>query len=171
MNIDELAEKEKELYQRVCILYQQPKTVEYETSLLEIYKAYRLIHQQYAALADKDEEALKRGLFIQWYAVTEPNYLTGIEQLDQQAELAIIKALDERLEKGLVDLELQWMLDYYASWDNVFEQFKEYEALNRVINTSRKYSLPHTIDRAAMEKRGQMGEYWNSLTIFQQDKG
>ncbi|MDQ3534286.1 MAG: hypothetical protein M3421_01505 [Bacteroidota bacterium] len=72
----------------------------------------------------QDIEALKRGLFIQWYALAEPNYLTGIADVDEQAESKIIHLLSEVIINGNVDEELCWMLDYYPAWDWIFEGMK-----------------------------------------------
>jgi hypothetical protein len=76
---------------------------------------------------------LKRGLFIQWYACTEPNYLTGIEQLDEEAEKNIINIVEEKIQNNSLDSELKWMLNYYADWDYVFDRFKNREGLAELI--------------------------------------
>lgn len=161
MKIEELADKENELYKEVIKLYRQPQTKENLAQLQEIFMAYRQVHQQYADMVDKDLEALKRGLFIQWYALTEPNYLTGIGELDEKSERKIIGILNEKIEKHELDDELQWMLDYYTIWDYVFDRFKGYPAIESALK-NKKHDLPETIDRESMKQRGQMGHYWNS---------
>lgn len=163
MKIEELADREAGLYLRVLELYKKPRTDDSE--LQEIFSQYRLIHQQYADLALSDDEALKRGLFIQWYALTEPNYLTGIGELDRQAEIKIINTLDKKLQQASIDNELKWMLDYYMDWEWVFEQFEAFSFLEEAM-LNRDDKLPESINREVMKQRGQMGNYWNSLTCF-----
>ena len=169
MKIKELTAKENELYKEVIKLYHQPPTKENLDQLQDIFMAYRHVHQQYATMADKDLEALKRGLFIQWYALAEPNYLTGIGELDELSEKKILGILDEKIEKDDLDYELQWMLDYYTIWDYIFERFQGYPAIENVIK-SKKQDLLKRIDRVSMKQRGQMGHYWNSLTGFKNEK-
>ncbi|MCO4293077.1 hypothetical protein NF867_09395 [Solitalea sp. MAHUQ-68] len=166
MNLESLANKEIELYSMTIDLYHQPQSEENNERLKVIFKAYKEVHRNYANLSDIDNEALKRGLFIQWYAMTEPNYLTGIDALDEQAEHLIIESLNQRILNNDPDWELKWMLDYYTSWDWIFDKFKDYEGLRKAIKIRQANSLPTDIDNDNMNNRGQMGKYWNSLTAF-----
>jgi hypothetical protein len=165
MKIKELANKEEELCSKVEDLYHHPQTEGNNKALLEIFNQYRLIHQQYADLAEQDDEALKRGIFIQWYAMTEPDYLTGIGELNRQAKIDILNLINKKLQKGTIDDEFKWMLDYYLDWEWVFEPFKDYPYLEKAM-INRNYNLPESINRQAMKQRGQMGKYWNSLNCF-----
>ena len=135
--------------------------------LKTVFVSYRQVHKQYSVLAKEQDEALKRGLFIQWYAITEPNYLTGIEQLDEEAEQSIIAIVEDKIQSNSLDSELRWMLNYYATWDHVFDRFNNRKGLVEFI-VNRTDGLPHdlVIDKVAMNKRGQMGIYWNSLNHF-----
>lgn len=144
-------------------------TMEHKSEQLKdkgVFDAYRQIHSAYADKAGKDIESLKRGLFIQWYAMTEPSCFTGIDQLDYEAEKKIIQQLDKLIISDKLDNELKWMLKYYSAWDCVFERFKEYKGLQDWIHNDTGTDLPDTIDRNDMTRRGQMGKYWNSLTRF-----
>lgn len=162
MNLTELTLKENELYKKVLELYNQKQNTGTEDKLQTIFTEYRLVHQHYSDLADKDIEALKRGLFLQWYALTEPNYLTGISELDPKVENKIIKTLNEKIENDELDYELDFMLNYYLSWDWVFDRFHGYNGLDKTIK-NKKDNLPDFFDTSDLVKRGQMGEYWNSL--------
>lgn len=166
MDLADLANKESELHLKVLGLLDQKQTKEMDEQLQDIIIKYRKVHNLYADLAHSDTEALKRGLFIQWYALAEPNYLTGISNLDEQAELKIIDALNDVILKGTMDEELHWMLDYYLSWDWIFEKYSGYKGLE-TSKMNREERLPERIDREMMKKRGQMGLYWNSLTVFE----
>ena len=119
-------------------------------------------------MANKEIEALKRALFIQWYAQTEPNYLSGIDTVDEQAEIKVFTILDGRIASNVVDPELIWMLNYFAAWDYVFERFPSLINLKAFVANAQPDTLPDRIDRKAMEERGQMGEYWNSLDRYKE---
>lgn len=163
MTIQELTHWENQLCSRVTDLYYQPQTSAIDDELIEIFMQYRDVHQHYADLAHEDIEALKRGLFIQWYALTEPNYLTGICGLEQQAQEKIMQVLTEVIGAGNAEYELVWMTHYYLDWEWVFEQYTNVKGFDLTVLSAQTGSLPATIDRQAMEQRGQMGSYWNSL--------
>jgi hypothetical protein len=167
MAIEQLAKTETELYSTVLDLYKKEQTEELNEKLKTVFASYRQVHIHYSDLAKEQEEALKRGLFIQWYACTEPNYLTGIEQLDEEAEKNIINIVEEKIQNNSLDSELKWMLNYYANWDYVFDRFKNREGLAELIaNRTDGLPLGLDIDKTTMSKRGQMGTYWNSLNHF-----
>ncbi|HEV7329975.1 MAG TPA: hypothetical protein VGN63_02950 [Flavisolibacter sp.] len=147
-------------------LNRQRQSDQTDDGLQDIFLEYRKIHQTYAVLSLTDDEALKRGLFIQWYALAEPNYLTGIADLDENAENKIIQSLNGRIEAGDADNELRWMLNYYANWDWIFERLTSFKGFNSTIANEQNNCLPDNIDTEEMTRRGQMGKYWNSLTKF-----
>lgn len=167
MTIEQLARTEMELYSTVLDLNEMEQTDELNKRLQSVFASYKTVHQKYSVLAKQEDEALKRGLFIQWYAFTEPSYLTGIGELDENAEQIIIDIVEEKINNKSLDYELKWMLDYYANWDFVFERFKNQKGLAELIVNSPD-ALPKglTINKVAMNERGQMGTYWNSLSHF-----
>ncbi len=130
-----------------------------------VFERYKVIHKAYADLHKQDLEALKRGLFLIWYALVEPPCFTGINDLNAEAENRIIHTLERRLRQNLIDYELEWMLSYYATWDYVFERFSEYDELQRKLKQA-DTELPSSINKQDMTNRGQMGVYWNSLNWF-----
>jgi len=166
MRLQALAKKEDQLYKEVIDLYRQPETDGAKDTLQDIFLKYRKIHQAYAELSIADIEALKRGLFIQWYALAEPNYLTGIADLDENAENKVMQALNDLIEAGKTDNELIWMLNYYSAWERTFDNLASFKGFNRDIVNEQNNQLPDKIDREEMAQRGQMGKYWNSLTKF-----
>lgn len=166
MTLQELANKEDELYSNAMALHHHPQTTGADEKLKGIFDEYKLVHQAYARLAAQDVEALKRGLFLQWYALAEPNYLTGISDLDKEAENKVMDALNRHIDSGHADPELEWMLNYYAHWDWIFETFETYKGFDARIVNDQNDTLPESIDREQMKQRGQMGWYWNSLTQF-----
>lgn len=169
MNLDQLAIKEKDLY---SILVKFDGTIEEKSDKVVYFgiaKQYREIHQAYSRLAKHDLEALKRGLFLTWYSGAEPTFLTGIGELEGKSEKRLVKILDRRLKRNITDYELDWMLDYYSGWEFVFERFKDFKNVQKRLKSESKTELPDEIDRVKMEQRGQMGIYWNSLTIFNKE--
>ena len=168
MILEELAYQEDDLHSKVIDLYHEPESQETIRRLKEIFLEYKEIHRQYADLASCEIEALKRGLFIQWYALSEPNYLTGISDLEEEAENKILDELNSIIATSAIDNELVWMVNYYAKWTWIFERLKSFRGFDENIVNDQNGHLPKGIDRKAMERRGQMGKYWNSLTIFEQ---
>jgi hypothetical protein len=167
MTIEQLANAEIELYSTVIELYQKEQTEEVCQRIKAVFDSYKQIHKNYSDMAKYDDEALKRGLFIQWYACIEPNYLTGIEELDEVAERSIIDLVENKIQNNLLDSEIKWMLNYYANWDFVFNRFNNRKGLAELI-VNKTDGLPFglVLDKVAMSKRGQMGIYWNSLNHF-----
>ncbi len=169
MNLDELATKEQQLYSSVIKLDGTIEEKSDKVVYFGITKEYQKIHQEYSRLAKNDLEALKRGLFLMWHSISEPTWLTGIGELETESEERIIKILDRRLKRGINDYELDWMLDYYSSWDYVFERFSDFKSFQNRLKSESKTELPDRIDREKMGQRGQMGIYWNSLTMFNKE--
>jgi len=166
MTLQKLAYKENDLYSKVTALNHQVHTDKTDQKMQEIFGEYKKIHQTYADLSSEEIEALKRGLFIQWYALTEPNYLTGIKDLDRNAENRIIQSLNELIAAGRIDSELIWMLNYYSNWEWVFKKNNSFKSLDIAIVNEQNNQLPDTIEKEEMKLRGQMGKYWNLLTRF-----
>ena len=167
MTTEQLADTETKLYSTVLELYQKEATDELNERMKAVFALYRQVHKNYSDIAKEDNEALKRGLFIQWYACTEPNYLTGIEKLDEESENNIMDIVEMKIQNNSLDTEMKWMLNYYATWDFVFDRFKNRKGLAELI-ANKTDGLPFGlhIDKIAMDKRGQMGIYWNSLNHF-----
>lgn len=166
MTLQELADKENILYKQAIELYRQPQSEKNDRLLQDVFLEYRKIHQEYAELSLTNMEALKRGLFIQWYALAEPNFLTGISDLEETAENKIIQTLNDLIDAGGADDELTWMLNYYARWSWIFERLTSFKGFSSAIVNEQNNQLPVRIDREAMAQRGQMGTYWNSLPKY-----
>ena len=167
MTIEQIANIETKLYSTVLDLYKKEPTEELTEKLKTVFESYKQVHRLYSDLAKEQNEALKRRLFIQWYAMTEPSYLTGIGELDEEAEKNIIDLVEDKIQNNALDTELKWMLNYYANWEFVFDRFKNSKGLAE-LTANRIDDLPVglIIDKIAMNKRGQMGVYWNSLNHF-----
>ncbi|MFT3935930.1 MAG: hypothetical protein QM726_20035 [Chitinophagaceae bacterium] len=170
MIIEDLASEEKSLHSEMREIYLQAATQKSLTRLEEIHATYRSIHQKYAALSHQELEALKRGLFLQWYSVSEPHWLTGISDLNETAKQKIIESLVNLITNERHDSEIVWMLNYYFAINEfALSGLREAQAVNKLIVKQHNYVFPQTINRTKMEERGQMGIYWNSLKRFNQD--
>lgn len=165
MTVNELGHKELELYSSVISLSGTMEEKTEQIKILGYSEQYKKIHSDYAKLNKSDLEALKRGLFLIWYSRTEPSCYTGIADLNPDAEKAIIKTLDRRINMNVTDYELDWMLSYYSNFEFAFEQFKNYKSFYTKLTTE-KTEMPNSIDVEEMKTRGQMGIYWISLNRY-----
>ena len=147
--------------------------IEYQTPHLEalgVYAEYKAIHFAYTQLAgiETSQEALKRALFIQWFCLTEPPFLSGIGDIDRQAELAVLTQLEHLLGNSQIDAELTAMLSYYSTWEYVFQRpeflhlaaLQAFVEIHVAVDTSSVSQLTQINEMAG---RGQMGTYWQSL--------
>ncbi len=105
-----------------------------------------------------------------WYALTEPIWLTGIGELNIEAEERIVKLLNVTLAKDVLDYELDWMLEHYSNFGFAFDRFHEYKYFYKRISSKTGLDFPDFIDKELMATRGQMGEYFNSINIEQRNK-
>lgn len=166
MRMEELTEKENYLYSIVIEIYKEIQNRQTKENLEDVFLSYKQIFSEYVNLANVNDEALKRSLFIQWYTISEPNYLTGISELDIETEIQLCEILESKIQNNLLDSELNWMLNYYASWDYIYSRFSEFTEINKFIKNRTEKYFPEKINKIGMENRGQMGKYWNSLSIL-----
>lgn len=164
MNIEELAIEENKLYESVIEIYNDKSSVENDFKLNEIFIKYKDIHKLYADIAEENIEALKRGLFIQWYSKVEPNYLSGIRDVDLISEVKILKIIEKII--PILDIEFKWMLNHYGNGEFAIETKGNLPRLEKYIKNITDVNFPKIINREEMAKRGQMGIYWNSLNVF-----
>jgi hypothetical protein len=133
-------------------------TIETRQELLEeqnIPNSYNSIFKRYSLL--NDSEALKRALFIQWYASCEPTAFSGIGLLDESHQKKNLLTLTDALMNNKADSELKAMVKhYYAVADYYFNAFIDCSVWERHL-TGDKVIVTSTINR------GQMGLYWKSL--------
>lgn len=159
MTIKQLAEKEVQLLSLVIKLYHLGDTKETRESLNSVFVEYNDIFEKYVNMANVDDEALKRSLFIQWHQISEPNWLTGIPELNQEIEIKLLKILDKRIQNDLLDKELIWMFNYYAKWEYIYERFPQFPSINKFVKSVSQVHFPKVINKIEMVTRGQMGHY------------
>ncbi|WP_426059386.1 hypothetical protein [Hymenobacter sp. B1770] len=165
-----LAAREKE---NIRITESVTGTIEHQTHHLKslgVFDEYKSIHKAYTQLLtnDHEEEALKGALFIQWFALSEPSFVSGIDDIDLEAELTVNTRLDQLLSFERTDAELTAMLQYYSTWEYVFQrhQFMHLRALQTFV-ASVVTGAAMDMDRSLvkiekMPERGAMRRYWLS---------
>lgn len=141
-NINDIAKEENKIYIKVLSLIGSIEEKNEQILKLGISEEYRNIHQKYAELSNRNIEALKRGLFLQWYVCIEPTFLTGIGDLNPDAQDKIIEETDKLLENKLVDEELNWMLNYYKNWNFAFEKFTKYKLFYSNMMNNEEFTRP-----------------------------
>jgi len=118
--LDDLAREEGRLLRQVRSLEGTVEAKGAGLGALGVFAAYAEVHRRYTALAEAGStEALKRALFLQWFAAAEPPFLTGISELDREAERRTAMLTERLCATGTMDEELGWMLPHYfliASW-------------------------------------------------------
>ncbi|WP_303456890.1 hypothetical protein [Wenyingzhuangia sp. 2_MG-2023] len=158
--LENLAKRENELYSAIIELSKKEKSKsKIGLSQHEIFNEYALIHENYAILSEKNIEALKRGLFIQWYCYVEPDYLTGIRNLNKQNENLILSNLKIVFCSKNIDKELLWMTSFYIQDNYLFDLY--IDTFNYKKYVPKNESKPSKL--LEYEKRGQMGIFWNSI--------
>lgn len=164
MDVHRIAKREEEL---LTVIKGIIGSIEEKNEALEsagVFKAYNDIHFEYAELAQENSEALKRAMFLQWYAQVEPPFVSGLAELVTGAEQKVLEILDEKILHNSLDLELVATLSYYADWEFVFEGCSKYR--NLVSFLENKFSFAAcmgVLKPIDFNGRGQMGEYWRSV--------
>jgi len=132
---------------------------------------YKNIYESYLKLLTENEnslEALKRLIFIQWYACAEPHYLAGIFGLNKNSELRVLQYLDRVVEYKRFDLELHYMRAWYYKIADYY--FIEHLGLDKKTKDFMACDSVNLIKQAKpihqdFENRGQMGHYWISINL------
>jgi len=128
-----------------------------------IYKEYQSVFEKYSELGvSGDLEALKRSLFFLWYQCSEPNQLSGLDELNEALTEKVLARIDRIAEENHLDEELEFMLPYYyqvCEW--YFDRFNNLNSLS----IASKANADMWVQNAPKHKwanRGIMGEYWSS---------
>ena len=161
MSIKELAEKELQLNLIVTSLKGTIEEIEAQIFKLQLPEEFKNLHFEYAELSCENVEAIKRGIFLYWFSISEPLFLTGINEIDKVANTKIIRNIENLIHTDKFDEELSWMLSYYKGWDYIFDDYKNHEKFYATLLSSNN-PLPKIIKKK-MANRGLMGEYWRSL--------
>ena len=108
-------------------------------------------------------EALKRAVFIAWYAGVAPRCLTGIGDLSDASVIETFARLDVAVRRGEADDELTAMVaHYHESCAAPFDLYGGADAAERAGPAADVAALVEA-PAARFAGRGQMGEYWTQL--------
>ena len=110
-------------------------------------------------------EALKRLVFLCWYAVSEPSIESGISELPESSVREVMRELDAAIAAERADDELRMMLARYdAVFGYVFEHFGPVRRLGAFIaGVSAANIPPPGVATRQFAGRGQLGRYWQHL--------
>jgi hypothetical protein len=175
--IDSLSNQELELYNYTVSLQEMTDMDDIEKKLKEggIFRQYQRIHKSYLDLffstahEETKLEILKRLIFLNWYAIVEPPWLSGIQDLDRSTVFKSFSILNDYLTNNKIDKEFKWMLSYYSSWDFAMLPFSAgLNALTKFVkevDTSILHAPKKELPKGTMDNRGQMGMYWISCSV------
>ena len=108
-------------------------------------------------------EALKRAIFIQWYAASEPRCFTAIGDLEKKTEQDNISLMNDHALNNKLDDEFTLMAIYYNNvTDWYFKSFTNNDFLLGMLQAHQNLKL-YNLKLLDMENRGCMGKYWNSI--------
>jgi len=108
-------------------------------------------------------EALKRAVFIAWYAGVAPRCLTGIGDLSDASVTETFARLDDATRRDETDAELRAMVaHYYEACAAPFDLYGGADAAERSGPASDVEALLASSE-ARFAGRGQMGEYWTAM--------
>ena len=108
-------------------------------------------------------EALKRAVFIAWYAGVAPRCLTGIGDLSDASVIETFARLDAAVRRGEVDDELTAMVAHYH--EACAAPFDLYGGADAAERAGPAADVEALLDApvARFKERGQMGAYWATL--------
>lgn len=182
-SLNALAAEEEAL----MVLVRRWQTLEGRGNELDVYLRYQLIYRAYVDLVfngyDNQErmEALKRALFIQWYSVAEPAFMSGIiyigapidefAELDLHRELAILENVQNFILGQAFDSELHWMMDWYYRIYDYYLTIESFPGIAPLIEYLQSIvKMDHWIvtgvDLPELDRlhgRGQMSDYFVSM--------
>ena len=128
-----------------------------------IFDAYCDVHREYTMRMPDPEygmEALKRALFIQWYACVEPACFTGIKYVNQEMSNLVFDKLDTVLLGHISDPEIRTMLRvYYRICDLYFADAMNLRGVCHCIERGPRVSVLR-FKCSQFVNRGAMGLYW-----------
>jgi hypothetical protein len=169
MDLVELTAEEDRLLAIVSRTTGSMEEMSQQLDNLGVFDAYRKVHMAYVDLAERDGnvEALKRAIFLQWFRLSEPSCFTGLLEFDTRAEQKALRLLDHLVITHQLDQELQWMLPwYYFITDFYLDHFEGFEEI-KCFSKENQQELwaDGAPTRDSLRNRGQMGEYWLSITM------
>ncbi len=160
--LDLLSKEENEVNRQLKTIVGSMVNIESQLEQMKIPDKHNRIYNSYNDLYQETNslEALKRMIFIQWYAASEPFAFTGIAELDNNKQSYNLTALINLINTDYIDEEFKaMMVHYYSISDWYFNSYFDFES--KVDLMSR--NDPKFKSNSTFNNRGQMGNYWNDL--------
>ncbi|MFK7932493.1 MAG: hypothetical protein AB8G22_03230 [Saprospiraceae bacterium] len=173
--LDKLAAKEQKILAKLELI---DGTIAEQIAAIKaekIYQKYQKIHQKYLKIAQSSddpteaEEALKRGIFINWFAFVEPDFISGIGELEDEVAVAFYSILEDEIREQTIDNELVWMLFYYAAksdWVLLYYAERRFPNITKFVARTDQLLTPVLLEKLSGQEfteRGQMGIYWDEI--------
>lgn len=117
----------------------------------ELASKYNDLFELYCS--NDDLESVKRSLFLQWYAVSEPQELTGMPDFNENIQRSNLKRIGEIVKNNIYDDEIIVMLKHYYEITEWY--FGELGTTLKRINENKSSN--------SYKNRGIMGVYWESI--------
>jgi hypothetical protein len=134
----------------------------------EIIERWQSIYKCYVAIARAGGadagEAFKRAMFIYWYEVAEPFFLTGILNLDANVSNDLLELLEVAMADGDAGELKEMIAWYYQTTDYRFDALPQGEKIKNYCSRGSNLKwLTSEAQRATYSTRGLMGQYFLSL--------
>jgi hypothetical protein len=108
-------------------------------------------------------EALKRVVFLAWWAFSVPSIDSGIAELPESSVREVMQLLESAISGGRTDDELQAMLAWYHSrFGYVFEHFGPVRELETFVAETPEDEARARVLAGPFAGRGQLGVYWSA---------
>lgn len=166
-SLSQLNQLEEKLLKRVRsvsgLMEEKDKQLEDDGIYTEYAKVFALYVELLQSESDGDE-ALRRAVFLMWYAQAEPSCFTGLSNLPEESTRALYETLESKAAEDDIDVELLRMVAFYdeiAEW--VFAEEKGLPTFRRMMERTANDSWMSELDPKDFAHRGQMGEYWSSI--------
>jgi hypothetical protein len=134
-----------------------------------MYAEYPAILGAYVELTTESEhaptqlEALKRAVFLCWYAYVALPVNTGLAELPESEVRAVMEDLEHTIVSGRADEELRAMLACYRDdFGEVFDFFGPVRSLDAFIRDISSQDARELLGRSTWTGRGQLGMYWST---------
>ena len=149
-DIKELTEKDSFILDRI----NETNMNKSDIALTDIPLMYSKLFEEYSNNND-DLESLKRAIFIQWYAISEPIQSTGIGELNLELQKKNLSKVVELISTKIIDIEFLAMLNHY---NNITDWYFD---SNLNFEDSNLSTIKSSINLSNV--RGIMGRYWESI--------
>ncbi|GBF52138.1 hypothetical protein LPTSP4_36760 [Leptospira ryugenii] len=163
--IIKLAEVENNLIIKNEEISKEREIRKFQEIQAKIKKEYNNIYEEYLEIfkSESDFEALKRLIFLQWYAQAEPPNLISLPNFSNVYQNEIMQSLESLFKLKKIDNEFKLMLRWYYSNTDWYFRLYRIPFLQKYLEENKDIPFEINTGNFKFDKRGLMGIYWNSL--------